>query len=321
MDVFIITFDAIAALLGIGILGFWIIGRRHIPSVALSLITSIAIDIGLPSLVLANMLTQFSPQEFPDWWQLPLWWIGFTIIALALSLATSFLVKKEIRGEFIMSLFFQNGAFFPLIIITGLFGSTSSYLVYLFLFIFLQPSLVFSTYSLFFSRKSANPVFSWRRIINPVLVTTLAGLIIGITGITGYIPEFLVTLLVLVGGMTVPLFMLILGGNVYNDFVNKETRSKGLHVRETLKFTLIKSLLFPLVFLGLLILIRPDYMIAFIIILEAAVPPITAVPIFTERAGGNRALTNQYIVASFIFSLISIPAVLYLFHQFFPFPG
>jgi malate permease and related proteins len=106
MDTFAITFQAVAAMLGIGVLGFWIISRRHILSNVLSLLTSIAIDIAIPCVVLSKIVTQFSPKEFPDWWYLPIWWIGFTAVTLALSLFTSLMVKREIRGEWAISLLF-----------------------------------------------------------------------------------------------------------------------------------------------------------------------------------------------------------------------
>jgi malate permease and related proteins len=319
MDTFAITFQAVAAMLGIGVLGFWIIGRRHIPSNVLSLLTSIAIDIAIPCVVLSNIITQFSPKEFPDWWHLPIWWIGFTAVTLALSLSTSLIAKREIRGEWAISLLFQNGIFFPLIIIGGLFKDPAVYLVQLFLFIFLQPTIVFSTYPLFFKKKSEEPV-NWQRIINPVIIVTIIGLIIGLTGISAHIPHFLIMILTLIGGMALPLFMLILGGNVYNDFKYSGKEGKKIYWWEVIKFVLVKNLLFPLVFLGLLIWLRPDYSIALIIILQAAIPPITAIPIFAERSGGNRMIASQYIVGSFIFSVVSIPLVIFIFSRYFPFP-
>jgi malate permease and related proteins len=321
VNIFLVTLQAVAALLGIGVIGFWIIGRRRLPSSALGLLTSVAIDIALPCLALGNILVQFSAQKYPDWWHLPLWWLGFTVVALALSLITSFIVKKDFRGEFAISLFFQNGIFFPLIIITGIFlDKAAGYLVLLFLFIFLQPSLTFSTYSFFFLGKSPATALNWRRIFNPVLGMTIFGILIGLAGVNQYLPNFLILILTLIGAMALPLFMLILGGNIYNDFILSGKENRKLYSREVIKFTLVKNLVFPLVFLGLLVWLRPDYPVALLIILEAAVPPITAIPIFTERSGGNRNITNQFIVASFIFSVVSIPLVIYLFSLFFPFP-
>jgi predicted permease len=321
VEVLKITFQAVAALLGIGVLGFWIIGRRHVPANVLAVLTSIAIDIAIPCLVLGNIVTEFSPQNYPGWWQLPLWWAGFTVVALALSLVTSFLVKREIRSEFRISLFFQNAIFFPLLIISGLFTNPAPYLIQLFLFIFLQPSLVFSVYPFFFSKKTSEQKLNWRRVLNPIMIVTLIGLFLGLVGIKDYVPKFVVMVLTMVGAMSVPLFMLILGGNVYNDFVSGGKEGKKFYWGEVIKFTLIKNLIFPMVFLGLLIWIKPSYIIAFMIILQAAIPPITAIPIFTERSGGNRPVTSQMLVASFVFSIISIPVSIYLFSLRFPFPA
>ncbi len=316
-----ITFQAVAALLGIGIIGFWIIGRRRMPAAALGLLTSLAIDIALPCLVLGNILIEFSPQKYPDWWHMPLWWLGFTAIAIVLSIGTSFFVRREFRGEFAMSLLFQNGIFFPLIILQGLFKDPSSYLVLLFLFIFIQPTLVFSTYPQFFRKTSNELGLNWRRIINPVLVVTIVGIILGLAGVSKAVPSFIVSILTMVGAMAFPLFMLILGGNVYNDFMYSGQQSRRVYTREVIIFTLVKSLLFPLIAIGILVWLRPDYPIALIILLQAAIPPITAIPILTERSGGNRGITSQFIVATFLFSVLSIPAMLFLFSRFFPFPS
>lgn len=307
-------------MLGIGVLGFWVIGRRRVPGTTLAFLSSLAIDIALPFLVLANLIKDFSAKNFPDWWQMPLWWLGFTMISLALSLIFSYIVKKEIRSEFRMSLFYQNGLFFPLIIINGLFGVGNPYLVSLFVFMALHPSLVFSTYTLFFSNKIPAQHLNWRRIINPVMVTTLTGMIIGLAAINQHMPDFVIGISTMVGAMATPLFLLILGGNIYNDFMLKQNGEKKFQFRELAKFIIVKNLIFPIVFLGLLIVFKPDSNIAFIILLQAAVPPITAIPIFAERCGGNRAIGSQFVVGSFIFAVISIPVMIYLFNLFFPLP-
>jgi predicted permease len=107
--------------------------------------------------------------------------------------------------------------------------------------------------------------------------------------------------------------MLILGGNIYIDFQKKGT----IYKTEIIKFVLIKNILFPLVVFGFLFLIRPPYMIALILLIQSAVPPVTAVPLMTERMKGNRAVVNQFVVASFIASLVSIPTMVMLFSYFF----
>jgi len=116
--------------------------------------------------------------------------------------------------------------------------------------------------------------------------------------------------------MALPLIMIILGGSLYLDF-----KQKGkIYYREIVKFVTIKHIIFPLVFLALLILFKPVYSIALLFILQSAIPPITGTPIMTERAGGNKSISNQFVFASFIFSIITIPLIFLLFNRYFPTP-
>jgi predicted permease len=320
MNVFLTTLQAVLALLGIGLLGFWIIGRKRVASDTLAFLQSLAIDIALPLLVVGNLISGFSPQLYPDWWRFPLWWLGFVTVSLALSLSASFLVRKEIRSEFTISLFYQNGLFLPILIIEGLFGQDNPYLVPLFLFVIFHPSVIFGTYTLFFGKRVQKEKLNWRRIVNPVLVATIAGLVIGLVSVNKYVPEFLITIVTMVGAITIPLIMLILGGNIYNDFMYKADNKRKWYIPEIVKFVVMKNVVFPLVYLALLLWLRPDLTVALIVIIQAAVPPITAIPILVERCGGNRQIASQCFFASFIFCIVSIPAVIYLFSRFFPIP-
>jgi predicted permease len=315
MNLFMATFESVAALLGIGIAGFWIIRKRIIPGDIMGFLSPLALDIALPCLIFVNILKNFSPVDSPDWWHLPIWWVLFTVVAAGLTGITMFASRKEARREFAISLFYQNAIFFPLAIIAGMYGDESPYLVFLFLFTIFFPAFFFSTYHLFFE-KSARRGLDWKKILHPVLIVTLVAVVIRLVGAQEMVPNFILSISSLLGGMTVPLLMLILGGNIYMDF-NKKGR---LQVMEIVKYVIIKNVVFPLVFLGILLLIRPAYHIALIFLLQGAIPSVTAVPLVTERAGGNRALVNQFLVASFLVSLISIPLMVSLFSMFFTAP-
>jgi predicted permease len=319
MSIFNIVFQSVLALIGIGVLGFWILRRGILPENVISFLSRLAIDIALPCVVFASIMLNFTPRELPDWWQLPLWWLAFSVVALVLTFVSMFLSQKRTRGEFALSMFFQNGLFFPLIILTGLFGEGSTYVVQLFIFVIFHPLLFFGTSHLFLNRgrgADGERKINLRRIINPVLVSTLLAVGIRLLGLEVYLPDFIVTMLSLLGGMTLPLIMIILGGSLYIDFQKKGK----IYIWEILKFIAIKNVVFPLVFFGLLLLVRPHYNVALIIFLQSAVPPITGVPIITEREGGNTSITNQFILASFIFSIVSIPLTFMLFNVFFPLP-
>ena len=117
--------------------------------------------------------------------------------------------------------------------------------------------------------------------------------------------------------MALPLIMIILGGSLYLDF---QQSGKKLYYREIIKFIAIKNIVFPLVFIALLFLVQLPFNISLLFFLQAAVPPVTATPILTERAGGNKLISGQFVLASFLFSIITIPATFLLFNRLFSIP-
>ena len=311
MNLLITTFGSVAVLLGIGTLGFWIISKRIMPQQALGALSPLALDIAMPSLVFASIISNFSPKDSPDWWHLPLYWAAFAAVAALLTALAMLVARKMFRREFGVSLFYQNGLFFPLAILSGMYPGQATYLVYLFLFMLFYPAVFFNTYHVFFRKREAE--FDWGRFLNPVLVASLLAVGIRLFDLQVHIPDFVIRILTLLGGMTIPLVMIILGGSIYIDFQERGTIYWG----EIVKFVLIKNIAFPLVFLGLLVMVRIEYSIAFIVLLESAVPPVTAVPILTQRAGGNHSIVNQFIIGSFIASLASIPLMVMIFGMVF----
>ncbi|HOS97525.1 MAG TPA: AEC family transporter, partial [Deltaproteobacteria bacterium] len=178
------------------------------------------------------------------------------------------------------------------------------------LFTLFYPAFFFNAAPLFFSKGiKMDPA----KVFNPVLVATVLAVVLRLAGLETLVPRFLSDGLKVVGAMAVPLLMLVLGGNIYID-MRESGRPAYL---ENLKFILLKNLVFPLATLGVLLLVRPPYPVAFIIMMHAAVPPVTAIPIIVEREGGNRGIVNQFMVASFLFSLASLPAMLMVFSWFF----
>ena len=318
MEVFIWVLEAVLILLGIGIIGFWIARRNVIPENVQGFLIQLAVNIALPSMVFSSILVNFSPETNPNWWQLPLWWFVYAAIALVLTLITMFVSSKDTRSEFAINLFYQNGLFFPLIIIGGVFGANSPYLPQLYIFIILHPIMFFGTYQFFF-RKSAAPVqveTPWHRIINPILVATILAIIVQLIGIKDYFPDFIHTILQTLGGMALPLIMIILGGSLYLDF-----RQKGkIYYKEIIKFLVMKNIVFPGIFVVLLAFLKLPYSISLLFFLQSAVPPVTATPILTERAGGNKTISNQFVLSSFIFSVVSVPTMFNLFNQLMPMP-
>ena len=314
MQVFNVAFQALALLLGLGLVGFIIIRRKILPEHVLSVLTPLVVDIALPCLVFANILSRFDPAANPGWWQLPLWWALFTASLALASVLFGYTAKSETRREFRMSLFFQNGIFIPTGLIMGFFGRDSAHLANLFLFMIFYPALFFNTYHLFYRKEGSAGGIRWGGMFNPVLLATLLAVVLVLAGAAGSVPPFVAALARELGGITIPLIMIILGGSIYLDF----KRRGPLFWGEIVKFVAIKNILFPLAALGILYLTRPAFSLALLVIIQSAMPPITAVPAMIERVRGDAAAVNQFLLFSFIASIVTVPAVLLLFHRIYP---
>jgi len=310
MDVFSSVFTGVATLLLIGILGFWLLSRRVLEGNILAPLAVLSIDIALPCLTFTGILSGFDPVSQRLWWTLPVWWAGFTVFAFILARVLSMAASRRVRREFMAASFFQNGIFFPLAILSAKFGTSSQILVTLFLFTLFYPAFFFTVSPLFFGKSAGRDL---RKVITPVLAATLLGVAVTLLGLRPYIPDFVIYGLKTVGAMTIPLLMIVLGGNIFVDM----RESGKIHALEIIKFVLVKNVVFPACTLSVLVALRPPYEIAFILMLESAVPPITAIPIITGREGGDRTIVNQFMVASFIVSLVSIPAAITVFSRFF----
>jgi len=312
MDLVLGTFQAVATLLVVGVIGFWVISRRTLAVDVLRFLSPLALEIGFPCLVFAKIVRQFSPEEYPFWWSLPLIWAAFTLIALALSWVWGWASERGVRREFRLALFYQNATFFPLVILTELYGPDSPFLINLFFFTIPFAPFVFTSYRFFFGVRLNREGMA--KLIHPVTAAVIIALVSKLTGAHALIPEFVLRALEFVGNMTVPLLMLILGGNIYVDFKNRGR----IRLVETAKFVLVKNFIFPLIALGVLAVIRPAYPIAVLLILQAAAPPITSVPVLVERERGDRAVVSQLLVGSFLASAVSIPLMFWIFSRIMP---
>ncbi len=314
IQTFIQAFEAVAVLLGIGLLGFSLLSRRVLPGEALRFLSILALDVSLPCLVFVRITRQFEPSTYPKWWLMPFAWLVFTVALAVFVLAAMRVSRPRTRREFGMTLFYQNATFVPLVILAEMWGSDSRVVVLLFLFVMFFSAFLFSTYGLFFGRARHTPGLG--KVVHPVLLVTVAAILTKMTGLQDYVPAFALRALAMVGQMTVPLLMLILGGSIYLDL----RQGAGFEVTEVAKFVVLKNLVLPAVTLCILALIRPPTALSFIIFLESAMPPVTAAPVLAQRAGGNSAIVSQFLVASFAFSLLSIPGALAFYQLFFPLP-
>lgn len=308
MTLFLTLFQAVAVLMMLGGIGFWLAKKKLIKPDLVAALNPLIIDLALPALVFTTIYRRFTPEQFPNWWQLPLWSFLFIIFVTIVGLLFARIFKKRERGAVTLGLLYPNAIFIPLAIIPQIFPDGDQVLVTLFLFTLPLPPLIFSTYFLFFPGDQNR--IDLKKIFNPVLLAVL--LSIGLKLFNIGLPQFISSTIDHLGKMALPLIMLMIGASIYGDLkTSGAILSKRLYL-----FPLIRNIITPGLMLGLLYLIQLPFDIAFLFILLTTVPPLSAIPILTDRAGGEMAVANRIILLSFLTSLISLPLILGLFLRF-----
>ncbi len=307
MDIFGRAFEVVAAQMGIAVVGFLIFrGKIQDKESVLKFLYTLGIDLALPFFVFSIIIKNFDPAAFGRWYLYPLWWLALTVCLFLLSLI--FTLAAGGNKEFFLSLFFQNGIFFPLALMTGLFGSDSREVAMLLIFMIFYPSFFFLVIPAVLRVKQK---VSWRRVVSPVFLATLLAIVLKLTALDVYLPGFLKSTFLAIGSLSTPLIFLILGGNIYLDL----TQSGRFFPAQIIKFVLIKNFLFPAIGLLMIKFSGISQPLSLIMILQLAVPPLTVVPVMVGRAGGNRAFVNQLFVASAVTSIVSLPLFIQLFYR------
>ncbi len=309
LDVILLTAAPVLSMILLGLAGFWVISRKLVAASALGAISPLALEVALPALVFAQIATRFDPYANPDRLLLPLWWLGFTAVSLGLALALPWLLRAGSPREFRMSLFIQNGIFLPVVYLTDIYGKESPYLLDLFFFTVLYPAMSFNVFGLFYGQKWSGDL---KKLLHPVTLATLAAVGGATLGLGPYIPDFVLSAMQLMGATSVPLVMIAVGGALTLDYQQHGAKFRW---NELAKFVLAKNILYPAAFLGLVALTQPPETAALMILLQAAVPPLTALPIFAERAGGDRALTSQFLLVSFVAAILTLPVTMLTYQR------
>lgn len=152
----------------------------------------------------------------------------------------------------------------------------------------------------------------FKRMLNPNIVAIFIGLALGATGLVDAIPEAVMKLLSSVGNMATPLSMLYIGASLYGNHFSGLLRN-----RMVLEASLIRILLFPLIYTGLLLALPIPSLMKQIMILNITLPTAAVVPVLSNEYGNDREEAPKIVFVSTLLSLAITPLGVWLALSFF----
>ncbi len=303
------TFLASLQILMMALVGYVLIRKRMINEEALGTFSWLVINVFLPSFILSQLLGNFSFQLYPNWWIFPLLSFAVTLGGFAVGQVVLLCYKEAAaKKEFLSLVSFQNSGYLPLILVATLFSPEQAQILYVYIFLFLIGfDLVLWSWGVRVLARQPIEKFEIRNLIHSPVVAILASLVMIAWGFQKFVPLFIMKPLKMLGDCTLPLAMIVLGGNL------AALRASEFKSREIGLVLMIKLLVLPLVALSVVLIFRMDFLIGFLIVLEAAVPSAVSLSVIARHYKIEEGLINQALFLGHLACVVTIPVFLMLY--------
>ncbi|MFH0762320.1 MAG: AEC family transporter [Candidatus Omnitrophota bacterium] len=290
-------------------IGYFLVKRNIIRQEGLNAFSRLVIEVTLPLLIFTKLIEGFSFSLYPDWWVFPLVSILITIAGLIIGAVFIFAAGgQEQRGQFLSLIAFQNSGFLPMALIAALFSKAEADTMFIYLFLFLMGfNLVVWSLGVQMLSYQKKKKFELGSLFSPPVLATLFSLGFILFGLNRIVPSALYKPLKIVGDCTVPLSLLVVGGNLAQVHLGKIYKKAMLFV------LLAKMILMPALGLWLVIGLNLPFLAGLLILMQLAMPPATSLSLITRHYKKDDLLISQGIFFSHLFGIISIPLFLSLY--------
>jgi predicted permease len=102
--------------------------------------------------------------------------------------------------------------------------------------------------------------------------------------------------------------MFVVGGNLA--LINFKTKE---HIRHIVYLIIAKLIFLPLIFFGIIFLLKPSFEVAFLILLQAIMPSATTLSVIMSHYDRRDNIVSLGIFWTHVVSLVTIPLFLILF--------
>ncbi len=309
LESFRITGSAVAQIFILGAMGYFLVKKNILGDACLDALSRLAINVTMPVLIFYELTKNFSFSLYPNWWLFPLLSVAMTLLGLGIGgLFTGFIHGQQHKRQFLSLVAFQNSGYLPLVLIAALLPVDKAAVMFIYLFLFLLGfnSVIFSL-GVYMLTSSKADKFEWQSLFSPPVVATLFSLAIIFFGLNRFVPEFVFRPLKMTGDSTMPLAMLVVGGNL------AQIHLAHVDKKAMILMSLAKLIIMPALGLAVVLKFKLPGLIGLLILLELAVPPATTLSVITRHYKKEDLLISQGIFFGHILSLISIPVFLSLY--------
>jgi len=294
--------NQIAVLFILIALGFLLRKRNLISNEFTKSASDLVIYVTLPSMIVASMDRDFSAALIKTGFSIFL--CGSLMYVLLIVSAFTFSRLRKIEDgdrqvyEFMM--IFGNVAYLGYPVLKIMFGEMG---VFYGSFLNIWFNILVWTLGIKLMHKDQRKIDFFRAFLNPGLIAIGLGMIVFVFPVD--IPQALKTTLNILGEMTVPLCMLLIGAFMTEARFKDFLANKNLYL-----FSLTKLVVMPLVMMLIMMPFKITSTVKVIPVVMSGMPAGVNTAIFARKFGRNYHLASQGVVLSTAISLLTIPILL-----------
>ena len=298
---FLVVADQIFILVLLIAAGYVAVATKIVDPRATRGLSGLLINITLPALIVASMQVPFTPERLAGAETLVLATGALYIISFAIAWVVSKAMRVPAAEEGVLqfAIVFGNVGFMGFPVALALFGEESLFYVAIFNLVF--NVLVFSV-GIMMLTGGRGERFDPRLLLNPGIAASIVGLALFLGSVE--IPSPFIDSIELLGGVTTPLAMIIVGAMLATFPAREMVGNWRNWVASAVLLIAV-----PAAYCYLIAPFFPDPYINGIMITMAAMPAAANTVIFAEQYGADSRLASQIVFVSTIGSLVTIPLV------------
>lgn len=297
-----IVFNQVLVLFLIMIVGVIARKRNIINREVNKKLTELLLNVTLPMLIITSFQFQFSAQMLLN--------AGIFFVASTGVLLLSVLISKLIFTKFPCKTksvlkfvtVFSNCGFMGFPILEALYGKTGIFYGSIFSIPF---NLLLWTYGVVVFNGEKNIKTVKKAFTNPGIVAVLIGIILYILSVK--LPYAVYTAMSMVGTMTSPLSMIIIGGILAE--VHLKDMFSGVQVYYG---ALLRLIALPLITFAALRFLKLEYILSNILVVITAMPAAANTALFANMFEGDTLLASRLVGISTLLSVITLPLIIIL---------
>ncbi len=300
----IIIFEQLLLLFAVIFVGFLTKKFKVINKVGQENISNLIIYITLPALIVTSMQYEFNLERLrliKNTFLIALI-IYLTMILTSYIGIRFFKLKEETdKNIYQFMIIFANTAFMGYPVIEVVFGSQGIFLAAIYNLVL---NIMLWTIGIFIiDTKNKGFNFDYKKLFNPGIVSVLLGLILFVLPIE--LPLLAGEILNLLGGLTTPLALLVIGSSLAEVNVVSVFTNFKLWV-----IVFLRQILFPLLVLFILIQLEIDYLVIGVNVILTGMPIAAITAIFAQKYKENFILASEGVFLSTLLSFLTIPLLI-----------